>query len=69
MCGHPREAIKVSVIGTGRLRKSENTEFVWDLSKGGLVKVAVSKAVPLRECSSGKLPLYNIIQAAEIFTF
>ena len=45
VCGHPREAIKVSVIGAGRLRKSKNTEFVWDLSKGGFVKVAVRKAV------------------------
>ena len=34
MCGHPREAKKVSVIGAGRLRKSKNTEFVLDLSKG-----------------------------------
>ena len=69
MCGHPREAKKVSVTGAGRLRKSKNTEFVWDLSKGGFVKVAVSKAFPLRECSSGKLPLCNIIQVAEILTF
>ena len=33
------------------------------------MKVSVSKVVPLRECSSGKLPLYNIIQVAEILTF
>ena len=33
------------------------------------MKVAVSKAVPLRECSSGKLSLYNITQVAEILTF
>ena len=52
-CGHPREEKKVSVIGAGRLRKCENTEFVRGLSKGGFVKVAVSKAVPLRECSLG----------------
>ena len=69
VCGHPREAIKVSVIGAGRLRKSKNTEFVWDLSKGGFVKVAVRKAVPLRECSLGELPQHNIIQVVEILTF
>ena len=69
MCGHPREAIKVSVIGAGRLRKSKNTEFVWDLSKGGFVKVAVRKAVPLRECSLGELPQHNIIPVVEILTF
>ena len=60
----PSGSKKVSVIGAGRLRNCKNTEFVWDLSKGGFVKVAVSKAVPLRE-----LPLYNIIQVAEILTF
>ena len=69
MCGHPREAKKVSVIGAGRLRKCLNTEFLWDLSKGGFVKVAVRKAVPLRECSLGELALYNVIQVAEILTF
>ena len=69
MCGHPREAKKVSVTGAGRLPKCKNRGFVWDLTKGGFVKVAVRKAVPLRECSSGKLPLYNIIQVAEILTF
>lgn len=36
VCGYPRKAKKVSVIGAGRLRKSKNTEFVLDLSKGGL---------------------------------
>ena len=66
MCGHPREAIKVSVIGAGRLRRCKNTGFVWDLSKGGFVRVAVSKAVPLRECSFGELALYNIIQVADV---
>ena len=51
MCGHPREAkFKVSVTGASRLRKCKNTEFVRGLSKRGFVKVAVSKAVPVREC-------------------
>ena len=49
--GHPREAkFKVSVTGASRLRKCKNTEFVRGLSKRGFVKVAVSKAVPVREC-------------------
>ena len=28
---HPRDARKVSVTGTGRLRECKNTEFVWEL--------------------------------------
>ena len=32
----PSGSDKGSVIGAGHLRKSKNTEFVWDLSKGGL---------------------------------
>ena len=65
----PSGSDKGSVIGAGRLRKSKNTEFVWDLSKGGFVKVAVRKAVPLRECSLRELPQHNIIQVVEILTF
>ena len=68
-CGHPREAKKVSVIGASRLRKCKNTEFVRGLSKRGFVKVAVSKAVPVREFSLGEFFPYNIIQVAEILTF
>ena len=33
--GHHRDAKKVSIIGAGRLRECENTEFVLELRKTG----------------------------------
>ena len=33
--GHPRGVKKWSVTGAGRLRESENTEFVWEFYKIG----------------------------------
>ena len=58
--GHPRDAKKVFVTGAGRLRECKDTEFVWELRKTGFVKMAVqlSRAVRLRECPLGQLPLY-----------
>ena len=41
----PRDSKKVFVSGVGRLRECKNTEFVWELSKRGFVKAAVSRAV------------------------
>ena len=35
--GHPRAAEKVFVSGTGRLREFKNTEFVYELSKTGVL--------------------------------
>ena len=54
--GNSQKAKKVSVTGAVRLRKCKNTEFVCrngDLVKRGFVKVAVSRAVRLRECPLG----------------
>ena len=51
---------KVSITGAGRLRECKNTEFVWEVSKRGFVKAAVSRAVPLREGPLGELPRINL---------
>ena len=57
--GHPWDAEKVPVTEAGgRLRKCKNTEFVWEFrKKGGSLKAAVIRAVRLRECPLGVLPL------------
>ena len=57
--GHLREVEKVSTTAAGRLREYVNTVFVCRLEvKQGFVKVAVSRAVSLRECPLRKLQLY-----------
>ena len=57
---HPRDAKKVPVTGAGgRLQEWKNTEFVWEFRKTCFfVKAAVGRAIRLRECSLGELPLY-----------
>ena len=58
--GHPQDTKKVSVItGAGHFWECKNTEFVWQLKK--TVKVAISRAVCLRECSWKANFILNII--------
>ena len=61
---HSRDAKKVSVAGACHSRDCKNTVFVWELRKTGSsnVKVAVSRAVRLRECPSGELPPYCAVK-------
>ena len=55
--GHPPGVKKVSKTGAVRFRECKITEFVWELRKRGFVKVAVNRAVRLRQRPLGKLPL------------
>ena len=58
--GHPQDTKKVSVItGAGHFWECKNTEFVWQLRE--TVKVAISRAVCLRECSWKANFISNII--------
>ena len=58
--GHPQDTKKVSVItGAGHFWECKNTEFVWQLRE--TVKVAISRAVCLRECSWKANFILNII--------
>ena len=58
--GHPQDTKKVSIItGAGHFWECKNTEFVWQLKK--TVKVAISRAVCLRECSWKANFILNII--------
>ena len=61
--GHPWEVKKMSVTGVGRLQECKNTEFLRELRKTGFCesKVTVRRAVHLRECALGELPLTEII--------
>ena len=64
MSAHPWATLgtrkKVSITGASRLRECKNTEFEWELSKRGFVKVGVSRAVHLREGPLGELPRINL---------
>ena len=55
--GHPRDAKKVSVTGAGRLRELKIQSLYESREKRGFVKAAVSRAVRLRECPLGELPV------------
>ena len=58
--GHPQDTKKVSVItGADHFWECKNTEFVWQLKK--TVKVAISRAVCLWECSWKANFILNII--------
>ena len=58
--GHPQDTKQVSVItGAGHFWECKNTEFVWQLRE--TVKVAISRAVCLRECSWKANFILNII--------
>ena len=58
--GHPQDTKKVSIVtGAGHFWECKNTEFVWQLKK--TVKVAISRAVCLRECSWKANFILNII--------
>ena len=60
---HPWEVKKMSVTEAGRLQEWKNTEFLRELRKTGFCefKVTVRRAVHLRECALGELPLTVII--------
>ena len=51
----------MSITGANHLRECKNTEFEWELSKRGFVKVAVSSAVRLGEGPLGQLPRINYV--------
>ena len=58
--GHPQDTKKVSIVtGAGHFWECKNTEFVWQLRE--TVKVAISRAVCLRECSWKANFILNII--------
>ena len=58
--GHPQDTKKVSIVtGAGHFWECKNTEFVWQLRE--MVKVAISRAVCLRECSWKANFILNII--------
>ena len=58
--GHPQDTKKVSIVtGAGHFWECKNTEFVWQMRE--TVKVAISRAVCLRECSWKANFILNII--------
>ena len=58
--GHPQDTKKVSIVtGAGHFWECKNTEFVWQLRE--TVKVAISRAVCLRQCSWKANFILNII--------
>ena len=66
--GHPWEAKKVFITGAGHWRECKNTEFLQELRKTGFCefKAAVSRAVCLRECALGELPLISWLCLLEL---
>ena len=65
--GHPQDTKKVYVTGAGHFWECKNTEFVWQLRK--TVKVAISRAVRLRECSWKSNFILKIFSSAYYFIF
>ena len=45
VCGHPRDAKKVSVTGADRLRECKNTEVVWAFSRCPYVELSAYQSV------------------------
>ena len=52
VCGHPREAEKVSATGAGRLRECVNTEFVWARVQTVFCQCGRKKSCPLTRVSA-----------------
>ena len=53
----PRDSKMMLVTGAGRVREFKNTDFLWELKKTRFFEGAISRAVRLRECPLGELPL------------